>query len=125
MIGEICSRKGGSNEVTKIMGCLPLKAVARQENDSNSKLYFYVHDIAIYAQEMQLNIKTEERIVLLNGIKENFEKQATNEEKMFVEFAETYTKDLGQLLSDTFAAEEEGIVLKSKLGFIVPNKRPA
>ena len=125
LIGEICSRKGGSNEVTKIMGCLPVKAIMRQKKDPTSKLYFYVHDIAIYLGHGQLNINADCRLKTLELLKDRFEKEATEEEKMFIEFAETYTEDLGTILSDAFANEEEGIVLKKCDGKIIPNKRPA
>jgi len=125
LIGEIISAKGGSNEVTKIMGCLPAKACKRQQNDDNTKLRFYIHDISMLNGNSLLKVTTEERLVLLHALEMQFEELASDRDKMFIEFAETYTKDLGQVYSDAFANEEEGIVLKSKLGLIVPNKRPA
>lgn len=125
LIGEICSRKGSSNEVTKIMGCGAEKARMRQEKDPSSKMYFYIHDIAIYAGHNQLNINADCRLKTLQLLKEKFEEHATDEQKMFIEFAETRYEGLGEMLSDAFANEEEGIVLKKCDGKIIPDKRPA
>lgn len=125
LIGEICSRKGGSNEVTKIMGCLSPKAIQRQNADPESKLYFYVHDIAVFNGVNCLELSTLDRLSTIDLLKYKFEKEATEEEKMFVEFAETRYEGLGDMLSDAFADDEEGIVLKLKTGKIIPNKRPA
>ena len=50
LIGEIYYPGGTSKDVTKVMGCLPEKAIERQANDFGL-IHFYLHDILKYNGE--------------------------------------------------------------------------
>ena len=47
LVGEIYYPNGSSKNVTSIMGCLPTKAIERQ-NGSYGKIHYYIHDILMY-----------------------------------------------------------------------------
>ena len=50
LIGEIYYPGGKSNDATKIMGCLPEKAIERQEGEYGY-IHYYIHDIVKYNGE--------------------------------------------------------------------------
>ena len=108
----------GSNNVTKIMGCLTDKAIKRQAE--GNKLHYYVFDVLAYNSEILYTQNIEDRVFKLNQLSKTFIKAP------YVEFA-VYAKGqvLWDMLDDILAEGGEGIVI-TKIGTpYQPGKRPA
>lgn len=121
LVGEIYYPGGTSRNVTSIMGCLPTKAVERQ-NGSYGLIHYYVHDILMFDG---VNFITEEtgawdRYRILQKIWNNYGLNNYD----FLELAESWTDNLYSRVGDSLAAGEEGMVIKKKDGKYEPGKRP-
>lgn len=116
LLGEIYYPQLTSKDVTKVMGALPNKAIARQENNP---IHYYIHDILRYGGVSYLNKGNYARWETLNNLV-----IAQNIDSSWLEFAKVYTTNLPKVLDSVFAAGEEGMVFKKKDGLYVPGKRP-
>ena len=122
VIGEIYYPNGTSKDVTSIMGCLPKKAIDRQEKNP---IHFYIHDIIMYDGASLLDVGALERFEILsnhfNLIAEEYEVIPS-----FIELPVIYKDcNLLNLAAEALANGEEGIVLKKKGGEYYPGLRPA
>ena len=128
LLGEIYfPNNEGSSEVTKIMGCLAPKAIARQE--SGPKLHYYIFDVWAYAGKSCMNTKIEDRIESLNEICLNWVDEIKLEHDSnlhYIDFAYYHSgKKLWNALQFVFATGGEGIVM-TKMGTVPsPGKRTA
>ena len=108
----------GSNQVTKILGCLEKKAIERQ--NIGEKLHFYIFDILAYNNTSWLKLKSEYRFHALMGLAAEYPKYD------YVEWANYKDgQDLWNMLQEILASGGEGIVLLSKDGLYEPGKRPS
>ena len=121
LIGEIYYPGGTSKNVTSIMGCLPTKAIERQ-NGSYGKIHYYIHDILMYNGVDLVTAKTGswDRYQILKKI---FEKHNLGQYD-FLELAEAWDNDLYSRVGSSLAAGEEGMVIKKKDAPYEPGKRP-
>lgn len=122
LIGEIYYPGGSSKNVTEIMGCLPAKAIERQ-NGAKGKIHYYLHDILMYdgVNLVSNKVSNENRYKILQKI---FKQLGLNKYD-FLELAEVWVDDLYERVGSALAAGEEGMVLKHKEGIYEPGKRPA
>lgn len=119
LIGEIYYPGKHSNDVTKIMGCLPQTAIARQEKDEyGGPIHYYIHDIIEFAGKPLLDVGFEERYDYLTFLRDEVELPD------YIEFAKAWDTNLQEILSTTLENGEEGMVFKSKDGVYKPGKRP-
>ena len=121
LVGEVYYPGGSSKNTTTIMGCLPARAIERQ-NGAYGKIHYYVHDILMYNGIDFVSAETGswdrycilEKIWKLHGL----------DKYDFLELAEVWTDDLYARVGDALAAGEEGMVIKHKDGKYEPGKRP-
>ena len=121
LVGEVYYPGGSSKNTTTIMGCLPARAIERQ-NGAYGKIHYYVHDILMYNGVDFVSAETGswdrycilEKIWKLHGL-DKFD---------FLELAEVWEDDLYARVGDALAAGEEGMVIKHKDGKYEPGKRP-
>ena len=122
LIGEIYYPGGTSKDVTPIMGCLPKKAIERQ-NGTYGKIHYYIHDI-IYCSGVDLVLAQTENFLRYNILKKMYE--INNFDKFdFIELAEVWEDNLYERIGNALAEGEEGMVLKKKIGVYEPDKRPS
>lgn len=108
----------GSSNITKILGCLKEKAIARQEKE---KLSLYIFDVLAYNNELLLEQPFEKRIDLLDTLRFYYESDYND-----VKFAKYYDgKDLWKHLGEILDKDGEGIVMTRKKALYQPNKRPS
>ena len=117
LVGEIYVPGGKSNDVTKIMGALPRKAVERQKDNP---IHYYVHDMIRYAGKDMLDTEFERRYSDLCKYVD-------------IELDNPYWLEVASSISGygfldsvyRYIAEGgEGYVVKKKSGLYVPGKRP-
>lgn len=121
LVGEVYYPNGTSRNTTTIMGCLPAKAIERQ-NGSYGKIHYYVHDILMYNGINFVSAETGawDRYCILKKI---WDKYNLNQYD-FLELAEVWTDNLYSRVGDSLAAGEEGMVIKKKNAKYEPGKRP-
>ncbi len=120
IIGEIYYPGKSSKDVVSIMGCLPEKAIERQEG-SYGKIHYYIYDLLLYdgvnlvssKTENELRYKILEKIFYLNNL-DKFD---------YLELAEVWYDNLYERVGNALAAGEEGMVIKKKTGIYEPGKR--
>lgn len=118
VIGEIYYPNKTSKDVTSIMGCLPKKAIARQEENP---IHFYIYDIIMY-DDVDLTKKGAlKRWLFLKEIIDNY----NGEIPYYLELADTYITNLEELTINALKNGEEGVVLKKINGEYYPGLRPA
>lgn len=119
LLGEVYfPNKPGSNEITKILGCLKDKAIARQEKE---KLHFYVFDILAFDKENWLKLKAADRFKNLTYLSLCYEN--CNKYVSFANYKQG--EELWDYLQSVLAEGGEGIVLWNKNGLYEPGKRPS
>ena len=120
LIGEIYYPGGSSKTVTTIMGCLPKKAIERQ-NGKSGLIHYYIHDIIMFngLDFVKNKVSNYDRYRILQKIFEKY-----NLANDYIELAEAWTDDLYSRVGTALAAGEEGMVIKVKDGIYEPDKRP-
>lgn len=121
LLGEIYYPGGTSKDTTTIMGCLPQKAIERQ-NGSYGFIHYYIHDILMYNGVDFVTAETGswDRYRILEKI---WEKHNLGQYD-FLELAESWEDNLYSRVGDSLAAGEEGMVIKAKDAKYEPGKRP-
>lgn len=116
LIGEVYVPGGHSNDVTKLSGCLPTKALNRQFNEERADVFigparYYVFDIIRFKGEDLRNKGTLDRIenYLYN---ERLEYSFISQQ--YIERAETIYDNFEEHLNNIFKSNGEGIVVKKK-----------
>jgi ATP-dependent DNA ligase len=113
---ELYIEGGKSKDVTSITGCLPAKAIKRQEEQGFLKAC--IHDLLIYKNEIFMNRPAIDRIhflyqLLMNDLTQN------------IILPSVITEGINEFLERAWQQGSEGIILKKKLGAYYPSKRPA
>ena len=113
LVGEIYYPNGTSKNTVSIMGCLPTKAIERQ-NGSYGYIHYYIHDILMFNGVNFIIAKTGawNRYQILCKI---WDKYNLNQYD-FLELAESWEDNLYSRIGDSLAAGEEGMVIKAKEG---------
>ena len=116
LLGEIYFHGSKSNLITKVMGCLPKTAIARQEDGDiyGGKMRYYVFDCLMYNGKELINTPFEERIKYLDKLPKN----------EYIDIAENWGDNFEKHLQDIFNANGEGAVFKRKDMLYEPGKRP-
>lgn len=115
LLGEIYfPSHEGSNEVTKIMGCITDKAIERQKNDP---LHYYIFDILAFDNVSFMPFRAEDRFNYINEIKNKYNYKN-------IEFANYYKGlELWSMIQETLASGGEGGVIIHKDSKYQPGKR--
>jgi len=116
ILGEIYYPGGTSKDVTPIMGCLPKKALERQQNEYGY-INYYIYDTLIYNNYRLFNLGAWDRYILTR-------RWGSRVDSKFIKFADAIESDL---LTNTQAILDrggEGMVFKKKDAIYVPAKRP-
>ena len=119
LIGEIYYPGLTSKGVTRIMGCLPKKAIERQETEGF--IHYYVHDIIKKDGESLIKKGALERYEILKSL---WEECGLNQFD-FLELADIYLDNIQEETAAALSRGEEGMVLKKKDCPYAPGKRPA
>lgn len=118
LLGEIYYPGKTSKDVTSIMGCLPEKAIDRQ-NGSYGPIHFYIYDCLGFNGTSLLKYDNWTRYQVTKRIFEKYS-IARNE----IELAAAVEEDIYTSIGAALAAGEEGMVVKKKTALYEPGKRP-
>lgn len=120
ILGEIYIPGGHSNDVTKIMGCTPQNAQARQfQTDAyGGPVHYYIFDCLYFEGENLINKGFLERFSILQKHFLSYGASA------YIELATTYSKNFDIILKGIFDRGGEGMVFKKKDAVYEPGKRP-
>lgn len=118
LLGEIYYPGKTSKDVTSIMGCLPEKAMDRQ-NGSYGPIHYYIYDCLGFNGTSLLNYDNWTRYQVVKKIFEKYS-IARNE----IELAAAVETDIYPAIGAALAAGEEGMVVKKKTALYEPGKRP-
>lgn len=118
ILGEIYYPGKTSKDVTSIMGCLPAKAIERQ-NGSYGPIHYYIYDCLVFNGVSLLSYDNWTRYQVIEKV---FKKYYLKREE--IELANIYTENLYEEVGKALAAGEEGMVFKKKTGLYEPGKRP-
>jgi len=113
---ELYIEGGKSKDVTSITGCLPAKAIQRQEERGFLKAY--VHDILIHENHSIMHKPAMDRLELVDGI-------VNKQFAPHIVVATPVVKNIDHFLATIWEEGSEGIILKKILGAYYPSKRPA
>lgn len=119
LLGELyLPSSPGSSNITKILGCLKDKAIARQEKE---KLHLYLFDVLAYDNQSFMEVDFEHRIDTLDILRFYYKDDYPE-----VEFA-IYTEGdfLWKHLQDILVNGGEGVVITRKTALYQPGKRPS
>ncbi|MGE6227575.1 hypothetical protein [Paenibacillus chitinolyticus] len=120
VVGEIYYPGKTSKDVTKIMNCLPDKAIERQHGE-HGLIHYYIHDIVMYQGQNVMGRDNWSRYCLLEWLVA--EKNLI--EPDFMEFASAIVDNLNYEIDNALESGEEGMILKKKTGQYHPDKKPA
>ena len=121
ILGEIYYPGKTSKDVTSIMGCLPEKAIERQ-NGSYGLIHYYIYDCLGYNGTSLLKYDNWTRYQVLQAI---WKKHIFGSVVPFtLELAAAVDTDIYQSIGKALAAGEEGMVVKKKTALYEPGKRP-
>lgn len=121
LIGEIYYPGKSSKDVVSIMGCLPEKAIERQ-NGLYGEIHFYIYDIIFCAGVNLVSAQTENE--LRYKILEKMFYTFYLDDYEFLELANTWDDNLYERIANALSIGEEGMVIKKKTGIYEPGKRP-
>ena len=119
IVGEIYYPGKTSKDVTPIMGCLPEKAIERQ-NGEFGLLHYYIHDILFYDGKDLREYGAWIRYQLLKKV---YVKHGLNLCSAFIELADAVTDNIEEAIHTALDAGEEGMVLKKKTSPYYTGKR--
>ncbi len=119
IIGEIYYPGLESKDVTPIMGCLPDKAIERQQT-THGYLHYYIHDVIYYNHMDLTNVGAYNRYKILQAIVKKFNLTAYD----FIELADIVENNIQEACAEALNSGEEGMVLKKKTAPYSPGKRP-
>lgn len=122
ILGEIYYPGKTSKDVVSIMGCLPTKAIERQ-NGSYGPIHFYIYDCLGYNGTSLLKYDNWTRYQVLQAIW----KHDIIEGSIIpwtIELAEAVDTEIYASIGKALAAGEEGMVVKKKTALYEPGKRP-
>ena len=122
ILGEIYYPGKTSKDVTSIMGCLPAKAIERQ-NGSYGPIHYYIYDCLGYNGTSLLNFDNWTRYHVLEAI---WRKHIVENSVIpfTLELAAVVEENIYQSIGKALAAGEEGMVVKKKTALYEPGKRP-
>ena len=122
LIGEIYFDGGTAKDTVSVMGCLPDKAIERQ-NDPRGKglIKYYIHDIIFYDGVNLMGTGAWDRYRILKAIWEKHSLGKYN----FLRFAIAVEHDIEDEVSRILNSGGEGMVLKKRDAVYSPGKRPA
>ena len=131
LLGEIYYPGKTSKDVTSIMGCLPQKAIERQ-NGAYGLIHYYIYDCLGYNGTSLLKYDNWTRYQVLQAIWKKhiplFEwTEGENTIKGFykyIELAAAVDEEIYASIGKALAAGEEGMVVKKKTALYEPGKRP-
>lgn len=124
LLGEVYYPGKTSKDVVSIMGCLPEKAIERQ-NGSYGYIHYYVYDVLGYNGTSLLNYDNWTRYQVLCKIWDKFDLYNPYIfVKRFLELAAAVETDIYPAIGQALAAGEEGMVVKKKTALYEPGKRP-
>lgn len=138
LLGEIYYPGKTSKDVTSIMGCLPKKAVDRQQGQYGF-IHYYIYDCLSFNGISLLKYDNWTRYLVTQKIFEKYSLQKAYTIKEFnkkgnllsqedksstIELAKAYEENLYEEVGKALAAGEEGMVFKKKTGLYEPGKRP-
>lgn len=118
LLGEIYYPGKTSKDVTSIMGCLPTKAIERQ-NGTYGPIHYYIYDCLGFNGTSLLNYTNWTRYQVVKRI---FEKYSIAREE--IELATAITEEIYPAIGKALSEGEEGLVVKKKDAYYEPGKRP-
>lgn len=119
LLGEIYVPGGKSNDVTKIMGCTPQNAIARQKGQGyGGFIHYYIFDAIRFNGHDFCNTGF---VARFKKFQDWFYKQDIS---VYVEMAHVYTDNFEQVLHDILSNGGEGMVFKKADAIYEPGKRP-
>ena len=121
LLGEIYVPGGKSNDVTKIMGCIPKNAQDRQykTNLYGGPIHYYIFDCIRFNNIDFIHTGFYWRF---KRFEEWFNQQDTI--PLYVEIAHLYENNFAEVLKNIFDAGGEGLVFKRTDAIYEPGKRP-
>ena len=120
LLGEIYYPGGTSKNVTSIMGCLPAKAIERQEGEYGF-IHYFLYDCLVYNGTNLISYNNYDRYKVIEAIYNKYIKRMLHD---YIELADIYEENLYAEVGKALAAGEEGMVFKKKNGLYEPGKRP-
>lgn len=122
LLGEIYYPGKTSKDVTSIMGCLPKKAIERQQG-SYGPIHYYIYDCLGYNGTSLLKYDNWSRYEVTKAI---FKKHIyPNSVIPFtIELANSVDKEIYASIGKALRSGEEGMVVKKKTALYEPGKRP-
>lgn len=138
LLGEIYYPGKTSKDVTSIMGCLPQKAIERQEG-SYGLIHYYIYDCLGYNGTSLLKYDNWTRYQVVEAIWKNklpFYKEDYNGQEdwknvesvriypKYIELAKAITEEIYPAIGKALSEGEEGLVVKKKNAYYEPGKRP-
>lgn len=131
IVGELYYPGKTSKDCTSVLGCLPEKAIERQ-NGTYGPIHYYIYDCLGYNGTSLLNYDNWTRYQVLQAIWKKriplFEwEEGESTVRAFypyIELAEAVEADIYPAIGAALAAGEEGMVIKKKTALYEPGKRP-
>ena len=122
ILGEIYYPGKTSKDVTSIMGCLPQKAIERQ-NSTYGRIHYYIYDCLYFNNCSLLDVDNWTRYRVLQEV---WKKCIVPGSVIpwCVELADAVETDIYASVGAALAAGEEGMVVKKKSALYEPGKRP-
>lgn len=122
ILGEIYYPGKTSKDVTSIMGCLPAKAIERQNKDYGP-IHYYIYDCLGYNGTSLLKYDNWTRYQVLQAIwKHDIVEGSVI--PWTLELAAAVDENIYASIGKALAAGEEGMVVKKKTALYKPGKRP-
>lgn len=123
ILGEIYYPGGTSKNCTEIMGCLPAKAIKRQEQEGYGLIHYYIYDV-LKLDGRDLITEQVNNLDRYNLVKDLFEKHNLGQYD-FLRLAENIEENIWEKTCEILEAGGEGMVYKLKTGLYEPGKRPS
>lgn len=122
IIGELYYPGKTSKDCTSILGCLPQKAIERQQGNYGP-IHYYIYDCLGYNGTSLLNFDNWTRYHVLEAI---WRKHITENSVIpfTLELAAVVDEEIYASIGKALAAGEEGMVVKKKTALYEPGKRP-